>query len=167
MRMLVLGLARQDGSILAADVPGGRRLRPLPRAGPPACGASWPRASSPRRPGPARLVYRPTEDGLAALGASTARASASPTPRTPPGPVARAAEWGTCLGPPLAPGGFAIPESRRAPAMVFGTRLSSAGAAIHNGLSPPPPLVKDVADETASTSEHITLAATTTHRGGH
>jgi phenylacetic acid degradation operon negative regulatory protein len=163
--MLVLGLARQDGSILAADA--------FPVAD--ACGRSPEQVRSCLRRLVAeglftrdgqgqRAVYRPTEDGLAALGASTARARLAHTQDT-----AGAGRSGRASGEHVWDrrwhlAGFAIPEARRAARDGLREHLGRlGGAAIHNGLyASPHPWEKDVADEAErlGVSEHITLAAT-------
>jgi len=164
-RMLVLGLARQDGSILAADA--------FPVAD--ACGRSPEQVRSCLRRLVAenlftrdgqgqRAVYRPTEDGLAALGASTARARLAHTQDT-----AGAGRSGRGSGEHVWDrrwhlAAFAIPEARRAARDALREHLGRlGGAAIHNGLyASPHPWEKDVADEAErlGVSEHITLAAT-------
>jgi phenylacetic acid degradation operon negative regulatory protein len=163
--MLVLGLARQDGSILAADA--------FPVAD--ACGRSPEQVRSCLRRLVAenlftrdgqgqRAVYRPTEDGLAALGASTARARLAHTQDT-----AGAGRSGRGSGEHVWDrrwhlAAFAIPEARRAARDALREHLGRlGGAAIHNGLyASPHPWEKDVADEAErlGVSEHITLAAT-------
>jgi phenylacetic acid degradation operon negative regulatory protein len=154
-RMLVLGLARQDGSILATDA--------FPVAD--ACGRSPEQVRSCLRRLVAeglftrdgqgqRAVYRPTEDGLAALGASTARARLAHTQDTAGRLWDR--RWHLAA--------FAIPEARRAARDALREHLGClGGAAIHNGLyASPHPWEKDVADEAErlGVSEHVTLAAT-------
>jgi phenylacetic acid degradation operon negative regulatory protein len=153
--MLVLGLARQDGSILAADA--------FPVAD--ACGRSPEQVRSCLRRLVAeglftrdgqgqRAVYRPTEDGLAALGASTARARLAHMQDTAGRLWDR--RWHLAA--------FAIPEARRAARDALREHLGClGGAAIHNGLyASPHPWEKDVADEAErlGVSEHVTLAAT-------
>lgn len=153
--MLVLGLARQDGSILAADA--------FPVAD--ACGRSPEQVRSCLRRLVAeglftrdgqgqRAVYRPTEDGLAALGASTARARLAHTQDTAGRLWDR--RWHLAA--------FAIPEARRTARDALREHLGClGGAAIHNGLyASAHPWEKDVADEAErlGVSEHVTLAAT-------
>jgi phenylacetic acid degradation operon negative regulatory protein len=163
--MLVLGLARQDGSILAADA--------FPVAD--ACGRSPEQVRSCLRRLVAeglftrdgqgqRAVYRPTEDGLAALGASTARARLAHTQDTAgPGRSGRGTgehvwdrRWHLAA--------FAVPEARRAARDALREHLGRlGGGAIHNGLYVSPhPWEKDVADEAErlGVSEHVTLAPT-------
>ena len=154
-RMLVLGLARHDGSILAADA--------FPVAD--ACGRSPEQVRSCLRRLVAeglftrdgqgqRAVYRATEDGLAALGASTARARLAHTQDTAGRVWDR--RWHVAA--------FAIPEARRGARDALREHLGRlGGAAIHNGLyASPHPWEKDVSDETErlGVSEHVTLAAT-------
>jgi phenylacetic acid degradation operon negative regulatory protein len=154
-RMLVLGLARHDGSILAADA--------FPVAD--ACGRSPEQVRSCLRRLVAeglfirdgqgqRAVYRPTDDGLAALGASTARA------RLAHAQDAAGRLWDRRWH--LA--AFAIPETRRAARDGLREHLGRlGGAAIHNGLYVTPhPWEKEVGDgaERLGVSEHVTLAAT-------
>ena len=154
-RMLVLGLARHDGSILAADA--------FPVAD--ACGRSPEQVRSCLRRLVAeglftrdgqgqRAVYRPTEDGLTALGASTARARLAHTQDAASRLWDR--RWHLAA--------FAIPEARRAARDALREHLGRlGGAAIHNGLyASPHPWEKDVADEAErlNVSEHVTLAAT-------
>ena len=154
-RMLVLGLARHDGSILAADAfPVGD-----------ACGRSPEQVRSCLRRLVAeglftrdgqgqRAVYRATEDGLAALGASTARARLAHTQDAAGRVWDR--RWHLAA--------FAIPEARRGARDALRDHLGRlGGAAIHNGLyTSPHPWEKDVASETErlGVSEHVTLAAT-------
>jgi phenylacetic acid degradation operon negative regulatory protein len=161
--MLVLGLARHDGSILAADA--------FPVAD--ACGRSPEQLRSclrrlvaeglfTREGQGQRAVYRATEEGLAALGASTARARLAHTQD-----VAAAGSghdsrhvwdrrWHLAA--------FAIPETRRGARDALRDHLGRlGGAAIHNGLyASPHPWEKDVSDEAErlGVSEHVTLAAT-------
>jgi phenylacetic acid degradation operon negative regulatory protein len=154
-RMLVLGLARHDGSILAADA--------VPVAD--ACGRSPEQVRSCLRRLVAeglftrdgqgqRAVYRPTEDGLAALGASTARARLAHTQDA----ASRLWDHRWHLA------GFAVPEARRAARDALREHLGRlGGAAIHNGLyASPHPWEKEVSDEAErlGVSEHVTLAAT-------
>ena len=161
--MLVLGLARHDGSILAADA--------FPVAD--ACGRSPEQVRSCLRRLVAeglftrdgqgqRAVYRPTEDGLAALGAITARARLAHTQDAAGRPDPRQnthvwdGRWHLAA--------FAIPEARRAARDALREHLGRlGGAAIHNGLyASPHPWEKDVAGEAErlGVSEHVTLAAT-------
>jgi phenylacetic acid degradation operon negative regulatory protein len=173
-RMLVLGLARHDGSILAADA--------FPVAD--ACGRSPEQVRSCLRRLVAeglftrdghgqRAVYRPTEDGLAALGASTARARLALTQDaagTGPRQEARSpSRSGRGSGKHVWDrrwhlAAFAIPEARRAARDGLRDHLGRlGGAAVHNGLyASPHPWEKDVADEAErlAVSEHVTLAAT-------
>jgi phenylacetic acid degradation operon negative regulatory protein len=174
-RMLVLGLARQDGSILAADA--------FPVAD--ACGRSPEQVRSCLRRLVAEglftrdgqgqhAVYRPTEAGLAALGASTARVRLAHTQDIAGsgrlGHDARS-RGGSGLGTGehvwdrrwhLA--AFAIPEARRAARDALREDLGRlGGAAVHNGLyASPHQWEKDVANEAErlGVSEHVTLAAT-------
>jgi len=154
-RMLVLGLARHDGSILAVDA--------FPVAD--ACGRSPEQVRSCLRRLVAeglftrdgqgqRAVYRPTDDGLAALGAGTARALLAHTQDAAGRLWDR--RWHLAA--------FAIPEARRAARDALREHLGRlGGAAIHNGLyASPHPWEKDVADETErlDVSVHVTLAAT-------
>ncbi len=154
-RMLVLGLARHDGSILAADA--------FPVAD--ACGRSPEQVRSCLRRLVAeglftrdgqgqRAVYRATEDGLAALGASTARARLAHTQDTAGRVWDR--RWHLAA--------FAIPEARRGARDALRDRLGRlGGAAIHKGLyASPHPWEKDVSDETErlGVAEHVALAAT-------
>jgi len=153
--MLVLGLARHDGSILAVDA--------FPVAD--ACGRSPEQVRSCLRRLVAeglftrdgqgqRAVYRPTDDGLAALGAGTARALLAHTQDAAGRLWDR--RWHLAA--------FAIPEARRAARDALREHLGRlGGAAIHNGLyASPHPWEKDVADETErlDVSVHVTLAAT-------
>jgi phenylacetic acid degradation operon negative regulatory protein len=153
-RMLVLGLARQDGSILAADA--------FPVAD--ACGRSPEQVRSCLRRLVAeglftrdgqgqRAVYRPTGDGLAALGASTARARLAHTQDSSGRLWDR--RWHLAA--------FAIPEARRAARDALREHLGRlGGAAVHNGLyASPHRWEKDVVDEAErlGVSEHVTLAA--------
>jgi phenylacetic acid degradation operon negative regulatory protein len=172
-RMLVLGLARHDGSILAADA--------LPVAD--ACGRSPEQVRSCLRRLVAeglftrdgqgqRAIYRATADGLAALGASTAWARLAHTQDAAAGP-------GHHLRPQGRSGraggrhvwdrrwhlaAFAIPEARRGARDALRDRLGRlGGAAIHNGLyASPHPWEKDVSTETErlGVSEHVTFATT-------
>jgi phenylacetic acid degradation operon negative regulatory protein len=154
-RMLVLGLARHDGSILAADA--------FPVAD--ACGRSAEQVRSCLRRLVAeglftrdgqgqRAVYRATEDGLAALGASSARARLAHTQDSAGGLWDR--RWHLAA--------FAVPETRRAARDALREHLGRlGGAAVHNGLyASPHPWEKDVADEAErlGVPEHVTLAAT-------
>jgi phenylacetic acid degradation operon negative regulatory protein len=154
-RMLVLGLARHDGSILAADA--------FPVAD--ACGRSPEQVRSclrrlvaegffTRQGQGQRAVYRATEAGLAALGASTARARLAHIQDA----AARAWDRRWHLA------AFAIPEARRAARDALRDHLVRlGGAAIHNGLyASPHPWEKDVNGETErlGVSDHVTLAAT-------
>jgi phenylacetic acid degradation operon negative regulatory protein len=153
--MLVLGLARHDGSILAADA--------FPVAD--ACGRSPEQVRSCLRRLVAeglftrdghgqRAVYRATEGGLAALGASTARARLAHTQDAADRAWDR--RWHLAA--------FAIPEARRGARDALRDHLGRlGGAAIHNGLyASPHPWEKDVAGETGrlGVSEHVTFAAT-------
>jgi phenylacetic acid degradation operon negative regulatory protein len=171
-RMLVLGLARQDGSILAADA--------FPVAD--ACGRSPEQVRSCLRRLVAeglftrdgqgqRAVYRPTEDGLAALGASTARARLAHTQDAAgrPGRSGRGSgEHGWDRRWHLA--AFAIPEARRAARDALREHLGRlGGAAIHNGLYVSPrPWGDDVtaAAEALGVADHLTLAGTESLRVG-
>jgi phenylacetic acid degradation operon negative regulatory protein len=154
-RMLVLGLARHDGSILAADA--------FPVAD--ACGRSPERVRSclrrlvaeglfTRQGQGQRAVYRATEAGLAALGAGTARARLAHIQDV----AGRAWDRRWHLA------AFAIPEARRGARDALRDHLVRlGGAAIHNGLyASPHPWEKDVNGETErlGVSEHVTLAAT-------
>jgi phenylacetic acid degradation operon negative regulatory protein len=160
--MLVLGLARHDGSILAADA--------FPAAD--ACGRSPEQVRSclrrlvgeglfTRDGQGQRAVYRATEKGLAALGASTARARLAHTQDTAGAGPGRATHvWDRSWH--LA--AFAIPEARRGARDALRDHLGRlGGAAIHNGLyASPHRWEKDVSDEAErlGVSEHVTLAAT-------
>ncbi len=172
-RMLVLGLARHDGSILAADA--------FPVAD--ACGRSPEQVRSclrrlvaeglfTRQGQGQRAVYRATEAGLAALGASTARARLAHIQDAAAGPGRDVRSHGHS-----GRGGgrhvwdrrwhlaaFAIPETRRAARDALRDHLVRlGGAAIHNGLyASPHPWEKDVNGESErlGVSEHVTLAAT-------
>jgi phenylacetic acid degradation operon negative regulatory protein len=154
-RMLVLGLARHDGSILAADA--------FPVAD--ACGRSPEQVRSclrrlvaeglfTREGQGVRAVYRATEDGLAALGAITARARLAHTQDLAGRVWDR--RWHIAA--------FAIPEARRGARDALRDHLGRlGGAAIHNGLyASPHPWEKDVSHETErlGVSGHVTLAAT-------
>lgn len=163
-RMLVLGLARHDGSILAADA--------FPVAD--ACGRSPEQVRSclrrlvaeglfTRQGQGQRAVYRATEAGLAALGASTARARLAHIQDAAAGLSGRGSgrhvwdrRWHLAA--------FAIPEARRSARDALRDHLVRlGGAAIHNGLyASPHPWEKDVNGETErlGVSEHVTLAAT-------
>jgi len=160
-RMLVLGLARHDGSILAADA--------FPVAD--ACGRSPEQVRSCLRRLLAeglftrdgqgqRAVYRATQDGLAVLGASTARARLAHAQDAAAGPRHDTHVWDRRWH--LA--AFAIPEVRRGARDALRDHLGRlGGAAIHNGLyASPHPWEKDVGDEAErlGVSEHVTLAAT-------
>ncbi len=153
--MLVLGLARHDGSILAADA--------FPVAD--ACGRSPEQVRSCLRRLVAeglftrdgqgqRAVYRATEDGLAALGASTARARLAHMQDSAGRVWDR--RWHLAA--------FAIPEARRGARDALRDQLGRlGGAAVHNGLYVSPhPWEKDVAGvaERLGVSAHVTLAAT-------
>jgi phenylacetic acid degradation operon negative regulatory protein len=159
--MLVLGLARHDGSILAADA--------FPVAD--ACGRSPEQVRSCLRRLLAeglftrdgqgqRAVYRATQDGLAVLGASTARARLAHAQDSAAGPSHDTRVWDRRWH--LA--AFAIPEARRGARDALRDHLGRlGGAAIHNGLyASPHPWEKDVGDEAErlGVSEHVTLAAT-------
>lgn len=159
--MLVLGLARHDGSILAADA--------FPVAD--ACGRSPEQVRSCLRRLVAeglftrdgqgqRAVYRATQDGLAVLGASTARARLAHAQDSAAGPSHDTRVWDRRWH--LA--AFAIPEARRGARDALRDHLGRlGGAAIHNGLyASPHPWEKDVGDEAErlGVSEHVTLAAT-------
>jgi phenylacetic acid degradation operon negative regulatory protein len=154
-RLLVLGLARHDGSILAADA--------FPVAD--ACGRSPERLRSclrrlvaeglfTRQGQGQRAIYRATEAGLAALGASTARARLAHIQDA----AGRAWDRRWHLA------AFAIPEARRGARDALRDHLVRlGGAAIHNGLyASPHPWEKDVNGETErlGVSDHVTLAAT-------
>jgi phenylacetic acid degradation operon negative regulatory protein len=154
-RMLVLGLARHDGSILASDA--------FPVAD--ACGRSPEQVRSCLRRLVAeglftrdgqglRAVYRATEDGLAALGASTARARLAHTQDLAGRVWDR--RWHLVA--------FAIPEARRGARDALRDHLGHlGGAAIHNGLyASPHPWEKDVSGraERLGVSKHVALAAT-------
>jgi phenylacetic acid degradation operon negative regulatory protein len=154
-RMLVLGLARHDGSILAADA--------FPVAD--ACGRSPEQVRSclrrlvaeglfTRQGQGQQAVYRATEAGLAALGASTARARLAHIQDA----AGRAWDRRWHLA------AFAIPEVRRGARDALRDHLVRlGGAAIHNGLyASPHPWEKDVNGETQrlGVSEHVALAAT-------
>jgi phenylacetic acid degradation operon negative regulatory protein len=154
-RMLVLGLARHDGSILAADA--------FPVAD--ACGRSPEQVRSCLRRLVAEglftrdgqgqhAVYRATEDGLAALGAITARARLAHTQDVAGRVWDR--RWHLAA--------FAIPEARRGARDALRDHLGRlGGAAIHNGLyASPHPWEKDVSGEAErlGVSEHVALAAT-------
>src|SRR5262245_764035 len=153
--MLVLGLARHDGSILAADA--------FPVAD--ACGRSPEQVRSclrrlvaeglfTRQGQGQRAAYRATEAGLAALGASTARARLAHIQDA----AARAWDRRWHLA------AFAVPEARRAARDALRDHLVRlGGAAIHNGLyASPHPWEKDVNGEAErlDVSDHVTLAAT-------
>jgi phenylacetic acid degradation operon negative regulatory protein len=164
-RMLVLGLARHDGSILAADA--------FPVAD--ACGRSPEQVRSclrrlvaeglfTRHGQGQRAVYRPTEVGLAALGAVTARARLAHTQDVAGtgsgGPAGGRRAWDRRWH--LA--AFAVPEARRSARDALRDHLGRlGGAAIHNGFYVSPHgWEKDVAVEAdrLGVSEHVTLAAT-------
>lgn len=154
-RMLVLGLARHDGSILAADA--------FPVAD--ACGRSPEQVRSclrrlvaeglfTRQGQGQRAVYRATEAGLAALGASTARARLAHIQDA----AARAWDRRWHLA------AFAIPEARRAARDALRDHLVRlGGAAIHNGLYVSPHDWTEDVDATADdldVAAHVTQAAT-------
>jgi phenylacetic acid degradation operon negative regulatory protein len=154
-RMLVLGLARHDGSILAADA--------FPVAD--ACGRSPEQVRSclrrlvaeglfTRQGQGQQAVYRATEAGLAALGASTARARLAHLQDAAPRAWDR--RWHLAA--------FAIPEARRGARDALRDHLVRlGGAAIHNGLyASPHPWEKDVNGEAErlGVPAHVTLAAT-------
>jgi len=164
-RMLVLGLARHDGSILAADA--------FPVAD--ACGRSPEQVRSCLRRLVAeglftrdgqgqRAVYRATEDGLAALGAIAARARLAHTQDVAvAGPSGRGSgrhvwdrRWHLAA--------FAIPEAQRGARDALRDHLGRlGGAAIHNGLyASPHHWEKDVSGEAErlGVSEHVAMAVT-------
>lgn len=163
--MLVLGLARHDGSILAADA--------FPVAD--ACGRSPEQVRSCLRRLVAeglftrdgqgkRAVYRATEDGLAALGAIAARARLAHTQDVAvAGPSGRGSgrhvwdrRWHLAA--------FAIPEAQRGARDALRDHLGRlGGAAIHNGLyASPHHWEKDVSGEAErlGVSEHVAMAVT-------
>lgn len=159
-RVLVLGLARHDGSILAADA--------FPVAD--ACGRSPEQVRSCLRRLVAeglftrdghgqRAVYRPTEVGLAALGAVNARARLAHAQD-----VAEAGAGGRFWDRRWHLAAFAVPEARRGARDALRDHLGRlGGAAVHNGLYVSPHAwEKDVAAEAErlAVSEHVTLAAT-------
>jgi phenylacetic acid degradation operon negative regulatory protein len=154
-RMLVLGLARHDGSILASDA--------FPVAD--ACGRSPEQVRSCLRRLVAeglftrdgqgqRAVYRATEAGLAVLGADSARTRLAH--------MQDAAGRGWDRRWHLA--AFAVPEARRGARDALREHLGRlGGAAVHNGLYVSPhPWEKDVVAETErlGVPEHVTLAST-------
>jgi len=161
-RMLVLGLARQDGSILAADA--------FPVAH--ACGRSAEQVRSCLRRLVAEglfvregrgqgAVYRATDAGLDALGVDTARARlAHAQDAAAPGGGSGDAGWDRRWHLVA----FAIPEARRSARDALRDHLGRlGGAAVHNGLYVSPHAwEKDVAAEAErlAVAEHVTLAAT-------
>jgi phenylacetic acid degradation operon negative regulatory protein len=153
--MLVLGLARHDGTILASDA--------FPVAD--ACGRSAEQVRSCLR----RLVseglftrdgvgqkatYRATDTGLAVLGAVSARARLAHTQDV------RGRGWDGRWHLVA----FAIPEARRGARDALRDQLGGlGGAAVHNGLYVSPhPWEKDViaAAERVAATYHVTLAST-------
>jgi phenylacetic acid degradation operon negative regulatory protein len=154
-RMLVLGVARRDGTIRASDA--------FPVA--EACGRAPEQVRSCLR----RLVaeglftregvgqgaaYRPTEAGLAALGSAAERV------RLAMAQDRRGAGWDGWWH--LA--AFAVPEARRSARDALRERLGElGGAAVHNGLYVSPrPWAKEVADaaDALGVADHLTLATT-------
>jgi phenylacetic acid degradation operon negative regulatory protein len=154
-RLLVLGLARQDGTITAADA--------FPVA--EACGRSAEQVRSCLR----RLVaeglfareglglaalYRPTDAGLAALAAMSGRARLAHMQDAAGRTWDR--RWHLAA--------FAIPEARRSARDALREELGRlGGAAVHNGLYVSPhPWEKDVAAgaERLGVADHVTLAST-------
>ena len=154
-RMLVLGLARHDGTILASDA--------FPVAD--ACGRSPEQLRSclrrlvseglfTRHGVGQNAVYRATDTGLAALGSVTARARLAHIQdghgRGWDG------RWHLVA--------FAIPEARRGARDALRDQLGRlGGAAVHNGLYVSPhPWEKDViaAAEGVAAGGHVTLAST-------
>jgi phenylacetic acid degradation operon negative regulatory protein len=154
-RMLVLGLARHDGSILAGDA--------FPVAD--ACGRSPEQVRSCLRRLVAeglftrdgqgqRAVYRATETGLTVLGADTARARLAHMQDAAGRTWDR--RWHLAA--------FAIPEARRGARDALRDHLGRLGnAAVHNGLYVSPhPWEKDLVAEAErlGVAEHVTLAST-------
>jgi phenylacetic acid degradation operon negative regulatory protein len=153
-RMLVLGVARRDGAIVAAE------LFPVAEA----CVRSPEQVRSClrrlvaeglfRREGVGQAaVYRPTAAGLAVLGAAAERTRrALAQDRSGAGWDGR---WHLVA--------FAVPEARRAARDELRGRLGAlGGAAVHNGLYVSPhPWEKDVtaAADGLGVAEHVTLAA--------
>jgi phenylacetic acid degradation operon negative regulatory protein len=153
-RMLVLGLARHDGTILASDA--------FPVAD--ACGRSPEQLRSclrrlvseglfTRHGVGQNAVYRATDTGLGALGAVTARARLAHVQDV------RGRGWGGRWHLVA----FAIPEARRGARDALRDQLGRlGGAAVHNGLYVSPhPWEKDViaAAEGVAASGHVTLAS--------
>jgi phenylacetic acid degradation operon negative regulatory protein len=153
--MLVLGLARHDGSILASDA--------FPVAD--ACGRSPEQVRSCLRRLVAeglftrdgqgqRAVYRATETGLAVLGADSARTRLAHMQDA----AGRAWDRRWHLA------AFAIPEARRGARDTLRDHLGRlGGAAVHNGLYVSPhPWEKDVVAEAErlGVPEHVALAST-------
>ena len=164
-RMLVLGLARHDGTILAADA--------FPVAH--ACGRSPEQVRSclrrlvaeglfTRHGQGQRAVYHATADGLAALGADSARirlAHLQDAKRSGPtdsgsGDHGWDRRWHLAA--------FAVPEAQRAARDALRDRLVRlGGAGIHNGLYVSPHAwEKEVGAgaERLGVADHVTLAAT-------
>jgi phenylacetic acid degradation operon negative regulatory protein len=160
-RMLVLGVARRDGTIRASDV--------FPAA--EACGRAPEQVRSCLR----RLVneglftregvgqsavYRPTDAGLAALRSAAERT------RLAMAQDRSGAGWDGCWH--LA--AFAVPEARRSARDALRERLGAlGGAAIHNGLYVSPRPWGDqvtAAAEALGVAEHLTLATTESLRVG-
>ena len=154
-RMLVLGLARHDGTILASDA--------FPVAD--ACGRSPEQLRSclrrlvseglfTRHGVGQNAVYRATDTGLAVLGAVTARAHLAHVQDVRGG--GWDGRWHLVA--------FAIPEARRWARDELRDQLGRlGGAAVHNGLYVSPhPWEKDVivAAEGVAASDHVTLAST-------
>lgn len=156
-RMLVLGVARSDGTIRAAE------LFPVAEA----CARSAEQVRSClrrlvseglfRREGVGQgAVYRATEAGLAVLGAAAERTRLA---------IAQDREGATWDGRwHLA--AFAVPEARRGARDELRGRLGRlGGAAVHNGLYVSPhPWEKEVAAaaEHLGVTQHVTLAASDT-----
>jgi phenylacetic acid degradation operon negative regulatory protein len=152
-RMLVLGVAHHDGSIRASEV----------FAAAETCGRSPEQVRSclRRLVGEGlftrvgvgqRAVYRPTEAGLSALAAGSARTRLAYVQD------ASGRGWDGCWHLVA----FAIPEARRAARDSLRDHLGVlGGAAVHNGLYVSPhPWEKDVLAEARrlGVSEHVSLA---------
>jgi phenylacetic acid degradation operon negative regulatory protein len=154
-RVLVLGMARRDGTIHAAEV---ASVAEACRRSPEQVRSCLRRLVADRLfaregTGP-RAVYRPTPAGLAALGAFVERARLAVAQDRAGSPWD--GRWHLAA--------FAVPEARRAARDALRERLGAlGGAAVHNGLYVSPrPWGKDVvaAADRLGVAEHLTLATT-------
>jgi phenylacetic acid degradation operon negative regulatory protein len=154
-RLLVLGMARRDGTIHAAEVaPVAAACRRSPEQVRSCLRRLVAEGLFAREGTGPRAVYRPTPTGLAVLGAVVERARLALAQDR--AATAWDGRWHLVA--------FAVPEARRADRDALRERVGAlGGAAIHNGLYVSPhPWSADVvaAAERLGVAEHVTVATT-------